>query len=603
MLKQGQYVARAGTIAFLAGIFCLFLTARGWGQNLVTPSAFSTGHSPYVEDELLVQPKAGVSEAKSSQILSEQGATEFDEIPQIRVKVIKVPAHALEKVKAALAHNPHINFVENNNFIEPMLMPNDPSFTSEWHLTKISAPQAWDISRGSAGVTIAILDSGVDPTHPDLAGKLVGGYNFMANNTDTHDVYGHGTKVAGSAAAIDNNGIGVAGVAWESPIMPLVVADSTGYATWSALASATTWAADRGVRVMNMSFASTSGSSTLQNAINYAWNKGALIFASAGNYSTSTPYFPASGQNVIAVSATTSTDSLASWSNYGNWVTMSAPGDSILTTTNGGGYGTVSGTSFSSPIAAAVAALVIGTNPSLTNVQVAQILKDNADDLGTASFDPYFGYGRVNAYKSVVAASAATPAVDTTPPTASIVSPSTGATVSGTTSVNVSASDNVGVTKVQLYINGGLFATDTTGPYSFSWDTSTYSNGTYDIVAYAYDAAGNIGQSSHISAYVSNAIVPPSPTDTTPPVVSFSVPASNSTIGKKVTITVNATDNVGVARIELYIDGTLKSSVSGSTNLTYSWNTLRASSGAHTIVAKAYDAAQNVGTTTMTLYK
>jgi hypothetical protein len=263
----------------------------------------------------------------------------------------------------------------------------------------------------------------------------------------------------------------------------------------------------------------------------------------------------------------------------------------------------VSGTSFSSPIAAAVAGLVLGTNPSLTNAQVEQILKENGDDLGTAGFDPYFGYGRVNAYKSVVAASAAQPYKDTTPPTASIVSPYTGATVSGTTSVNVSASDNVGVSKVELYINGGLFATDTTGPYSFSWDTSTYANGTYDIVANAYDTAGNTGESSHISVYVSNAIVPPSPTDTTPPVVSFSVPASNSTIGKRATITVSATDNVGVAKIELYIDGALKSSISGSTTLTYNWNTVKVSPGNHMIVAKAYDAAQNAGTTTMTLYK
>ncbi|SPP99478.1 Serine protease, subtilase family [Candidatus Sulfobium mesophilum] len=603
MFKQGQHVVRAGTFAILAGIFCLFLTSWSWGENLAVPGPFSMGHSPFVEDELLVQPKAGVSEAKSSQILSEQGATEFDEIPQIRVKVIKVPAHALEKVKVALAHNPHINYVENNYFIEPMLIPNDPSFTSEWHLVKISAPQAWDVSRGSAGATIAILDSGVDPAHPDLAGKLVGGYNFRANNTDTHDVYGHGTKVAGSAAAIANNGIGVAGVAWESTIMPLVVADSTGYATWSALASATTWAADRGVRVLNMSFGSPTGSSTLQNAINYAWNKGALIFAAAGNSANSTPNFPASGQNVVAVSATASTDSLASFSSYGSWVDISAPGASILTTTNGGSYGSVSGTSFSSPIAAAVAALVIGTNPSLTNVQVEQILKENADDLGTSGFDQYFGYGRVNAYKSVLAAFDAQPLVDTTAPTASIVTPSTGATVSGTTTVNVSASDNVGVTKVQLYINGGLFATDTTGPYSFSWDTSTYSNGTYDIVAYAYDAAGNVGQSSHISASVSNAIVSLSPSDTTPPTVSFVSPAASSTIDKKVTITASATDNVGVAKIELYIDGALKSSISGSMSLTYNWNTLKVSQGAHTVVAKAYDAANNVGTTMTTLYK
>lgn len=597
MVRQGQYVVKAGTIALLVAVFCLFLTVHSWGENLAVPSAFSMGNSLYVEDELLIQPKAGVSEMKSAQILSELGATEFDEISQIRVKVIKVPAHALEKVKAALAHNPHINFVENNNFIEPILIPNDPSFTSEWHLTKISAPQAWDISRGAAGATIAILDSGVDPTHPDLAGKLVGGYNFIANNTDTHDVYGHGTKVAGSAAAIANNGVGVAGVAWESTIMPLVVADSTGYATWSALASAAIWAADRGVRVMNMSFAGPSSSSTLQNAINYAWNKGALIFAGAGNSSTSTPYYPAAGQNVIAVSGTTSTDSLASFSNYGTWVDISAPAASILTTTNGGGYGSVSGTSFSGPIAAAIAALVIGTNPSLTNVQVEQILKDNADNLGTAGFDPYFGYGRVNAYKSVLAALDAQPFVDTTLPTASIVSPGTGTTVSGTTTVNVSAGDNVGVTKVQLYLNGGLFATDTTGPYSFSWDTSKYANGSYNLVAYAYDAAGNVGNSSSVIVSVSNVA------DTISPSVKITSPTNGSTAGKKVSVSASASDNKGVSRIELWIDGALKDTVTSGTSLSWSWNTANVAKGAHTITAKAYDSTGNVGTSSVVVNK
>lgn len=578
----------------LAVICCVFWSGIIWAAG---------DAPPFVEDELLVQYKAGVPHDTVAEIIKGAGAWDIDEIPQIRVKRIKVPPQALERVKAALARNPHINYVEDNGLVEPALVPNDPRFASQWHLPIIWAPQGWDISRGSAGATIAILDSGVDPTHPDLVGKLVAGYNFIVNNTDTHDVYGHGTEVAGAAAAISNNSIGVAGVAWESTVMPMVVADSTGYATWSALSSSVTWAADRGVRVMNISFAGSSGSLTLQNAINYAWNKGALIFASAGNYSTSTPYYPAAGQNVIAVSATTRTDGLSGYSNYGSWVDVAAPGDAILTTMKGGGYGSVSGTSFSSPIAAGVAALIVGTNPSLSNVQVEQILKSNADDLGAAGFDPYFGFGRVNVYKSVVAALNTQPQPDTIAPTASIVSPGAGATLSGTTSVNVSATDNVGVTRVELIVDGALFATDATGPYSFSWNTGSYANGAHDLIAYAYDAAGNVGQSSHVSVSVSNAVTPPNPSDTTSPTVSFSAPADGSTIGKKMTITVAATDNVGVAKIELYIDGMLKSSLSGGTSLTYNWNTVKVAAGTHTIMANAYDAAGNIGTAKMTLHK
>ena len=125
-----------------------------------------------------------------------------EEIPQIRVKRIKVPPQALERVKDALSRHPHINFVEPNFLARPDLIPNDSYYSSQWHLQTISAPQGWDISEGSVSVSIARPDTGVDPTHPDLSGKLLPGYNFYDNNTDTHDVYGHGTAVAGSAAAI-----------------------------------------------------------------------------------------------------------------------------------------------------------------------------------------------------------------------------------------------------------------------------------------------------------------------------------------------------------------------------------------------------------------
>ncbi|EHP83704.1 peptidase S8 and S53 subtilisin kexin sedolisin, partial [Geobacter metallireducens RCH3] len=196
-----------------------------------------------------------------------------EEIAPIRVKRIKVPAAARAKVKAALAKNPHVTFVEENYLAEQTMVPNDPSYASQWHLPKIAAPAGWDISTGSSSVDIAILDSGVDPSHPDLAGKLLPGFNFVFNNTDTHDVTGHGTKVAGSAGAMGNNGAGVAGVAWQNQIMPLVIADSTGYATYSRMASAITYAADHGVRIINLSYGGSTSSSTLQNAVNYAWNK------------------------------------------------------------------------------------------------------------------------------------------------------------------------------------------------------------------------------------------------------------------------------------------------------------------------------------------
>ncbi|MBT1077344.1 S8 family serine peptidase, partial [Geobacter grbiciae] len=188
-------------------------------------------------------------------------------------------------------------------------------------------------------------------------------------------------------------------------------------------------AADHGVRIINLSYGGSTTSSTLQNAVNYAWNKGAIVFASAANYNTSTPYYPAACTNAVSVSATDANDAKASFSNYGPTIDIAAPGVSILTTANGGGYASVSGTSFSSPIAAGLGALILSVNPTLTNAQVVDIITRNADDIGTPGFDQYFGYGRINVLKSLTAAQSAVPVSDATAPTASITSPTNSSTV------------------------------------------------------------------------------------------------------------------------------------------------------------------------------
>ncbi|GLI40143.1 S8 family serine peptidase [Geobacter hydrogenophilus] len=579
----GKITLHLGTL----GILCL---AAGMAGAAPTPQKF-------VADELIVQFKAGVHKANSDSVLKGAGAQEAEDIPQLRVKRIKVPAAARTKVKAALAKNPQVSFVEENYLAEPTAIPNDTSYASQWHLPKIAAPAGWDISTGSSSVDIAILDSGVDPSHPDLAGKLLPGFNFVLNNADTHDVTGHGTKVAGSAAAMGNNGAGVAGVAWKNQVMPLVIADSTGYATYSRMASAITYAADHGVRIINLSYGGSTSSSTLQNAVNYAWNKGAIVFASAANYNTSTPYYPAACTNAVSVSATDANDAKASFSNYGPTIDIAAPGVSILTTANGGGYASVSGTSFSSPIAAGLGALILSVNPTLTSAQVVDIITSNADDIGTPGFDQYFGYGRINVLKSLTAAQSAVPISDATAPTASITSPTSSSTVKGNAAVAVAASDNVGVAKVELRINGALFATATTAPYAFSWDTTTTVDGSYSLEAVAFDAAGNMGQSSAVSVKVSNTV------DTIAPTVAITSPANGATIGTSATISIAASDNVGVSRIEIYIDGKLATSKTGVSSLSYIWNTRKIAAGAHTILSKAFDAAGNAATASITVYK
>jgi subtilisin family serine protease len=389
-----------------------------WGQNQEHLASISQ-NGGHIAGRLIVQMHRDASPDAVAQTLAVHGSAVHKTIPQLRTHVIRVPEALIDRVAASLERTGLFTVVEQDHVAQGAALPNDPSFASEWHLTKIKASSAWDLTKGSSSIKIAVLDSGVDSSHPDLASKIIPGWNFVADNSDTRDSQGHGTAVAGAIAAATNNYIGVAGVAWSNPIMPLVVLDSSNYASYSDVASAITYAADHGARIINVSLGGSSASTTLQSAVDYAWNKGAVVFAAASNNSSSTPYYPAACHNVVAVSATTQSDTFASFSNYGSWITVSAPGDNILTTTKGGGYGSWYGTSLATPIAAGVGALVFSRNPALSSTQLVNILKQNSDDLGSGGFDQYFGWGRVNAYRAVAAAggTTVTPPPTTPPPT------------------------------------------------------------------------------------------------------------------------------------------------------------------------------------------
>ncbi|MGH6628798.1 MAG: S8 family serine peptidase, partial [Burkholderiales bacterium] len=449
------YGVRFSIFCALAAATSLMLCAPG--------TAFAQGRGPkphpemHVPGRVLVQPRHGLSLEEFDNIVKPHGGRRGQVIKQINVHIIELPEQAnAPAVAEALSKNPHLKFAEVDGVLEPAFYPNDPQYPNAWHLPKIGAPQAWDYTQGNP-VTIAILDTGVDTTHPDLQPQLVPGWNFYDGNNDVTDVYGHGTAIAGIAAAAGNNAIGVASVSFRSKIMPMRVTNTSGGGYYSLMASALTAAADNGARVANISFLGVSLSSTVDSAAQYMRSKGGVVVTGSGNTGGLRTDPPRDSLTVAA--ASDNNDMRAPFSSWGDYVDIAAPGISIWTTERGGGYGYFSGTSAASPVTAGVYALMISANSSLQPAKLDNILFTTALDLGTAGYDQEFGYGRVRA-DAAVASARGTTSSDFQAPTVTIDSP-TGGTVSGLVPVDVTATDNVAVARVDLFANGSIVANDT----------------------------------------------------------------------------------------------------------------------------------------------
>jgi thermitase len=298
----------------------------------------------------------------------------------------------------------------------------------------------------------------------------------------------------------------------------------------------------------------------------------------------------------VAVAATDESDQLASFSSYGTWIDLTAPGTSVLTTTRGGGYGYWQGTSFSSPLVAGVAALMWSVNPNLTAATLVNLLQLNSDDLGSAGFDTTYGYGRLNAYKAVLAAQNSV-SPDTSAPTVAIWNPSSGAVVAGTMQVQGSALDNVAVTKVEFYVDGQLNGSSTLAAFSFAWNTATPTNGAHTLAVKAYDAAGNAGSASLFTS-VSNATL----TDTTTPAVAITSPANGAIISSAININATATDPGGIKLVYFYIDGVLCASDTVAP-YSYAWDARKATRAKHTIKVTAVDSAGNSASDSISVKK
>jgi subtilisin family serine protease len=351
---------------------------------------------------LLVKFKREVSASERKAALAEHGATLRHGVEGTRFSLVAVGD--AEQARGALARDPRVATVELNHVRYALATPNDPRFaTDQQYLLPLRLPSAWDVAHGSTGVKIAIADTGVDLDHPDLAKRILPGYDFVNGDAVAQDDEGHGTMVAGIAAAETNNGIGIAGVAWNASIMPVKVLDATGAGSDFDIANGITWAADNGAQVINLSLGGPWSSQTLYDAIAYARGKGAVVVAAAGNDGAPSFSYPAAYADV-AVAATDAAGDAAWFSNSGFWVDLSAPGIDVTSTALAAGpaeaYAKGSGTSFASPIVAGIAALVRAQNPELGQAQVVkQVLR--GWDRGPRGLDPYYGLGLADSYAAL----------------------------------------------------------------------------------------------------------------------------------------------------------------------------------------------------------
>lgn len=304
---------------------------------------------------------------------------------------------------------PHYMYLTNDattKNTEGTVEPNDMLFsTYQWNLPAIATEQGWNLSKGNEDVIVAVVDTGVQINHPDLQGKLLTGYNAISNSSTPEDDVGHGTHVAGIIGALVNNGEGVAGISWYNKILPVKALDNSGAGTTYSVAEGIIWAADNGAKVINLSLGNYADSQFLHDAIKYAYDRDIVLVSAAGNDNTERPGYPAAYPEVIAVAATNANHEKASFSNYGDYIDVAAPGESIASTYPDSQYAALSGTSMASPHVAALAGLVRSLNPDLSNKEVMELLTENAADLGTPGYDNYFGWGQVDIYKTLQAAS------------------------------------------------------------------------------------------------------------------------------------------------------------------------------------------------------
>jgi len=387
----------------------------GWERPLDADPAYEPGR-------VLVLYEPGASLEAQAMALSCSGATPAEQVANDLALVAVRPGEELA-VAERLRAQPGVLAAEPNYRVYALASPNDPYFGSQWHHLLMHAPDAWGMTVGSSAVTVAVIDSGADLNHPDLATRLIAGRDYVdtPNDMEPRDAYGHGTHIAGLIGAVTDNYIGVAGVDWRAQLLIIRVLDQNGEGYLDNVVKGIDYAIGQGADVINLSLGSSGGAAIMQPAIDRAHAAGIVVVAAMGNQGSSTPFYPAACNHVIAVAATTRNDVYAYYSNWGSHIDLAAPGGETHPSTTNGIYSTMptytvtansalgmarnydywQGTSMSAALVSGLSALLLAANPALTPQQVESLMASTAQDLGPTGWDQDYGWGRIDMARAV----------------------------------------------------------------------------------------------------------------------------------------------------------------------------------------------------------
>lgn len=414
----------------ISQLICIMLV-----MALIAPAALAQESQPleppgeelaeHVPGEILIRFQPWVNSAQAEQHLVALNLKVKRQVPALGVKLVKLPPGLdVEEAIMRFSKRPGIEYVEPNYILQLSALQQE-EITDQWSLLKIQAPQAWETFSDleKVPVLLATVDTGIDRSHPDLEANIwsnadeiadnnldddgngfiddTWGWDFANNDSEPFDDNLHGTAVSSVMAGV-LDGSGVAGVCPWCQVMAVKVLTAQGTGTLDVVSNGIIYAADNGARAINLSLAGTAGAQTLQDAVDYAWNKGVLILAGAGNNGANAPMYPAGYANAMAIASTGEADTHSCFSNYAqDYISVAAPGENMLIALPNEGYGYGSGTSLSTPMVTGLAGLLFSQDAERTNSLVKQRIESTAVDLSPAGVDPAFGFGRIDAFRAV----------------------------------------------------------------------------------------------------------------------------------------------------------------------------------------------------------